>query len=133
MINMCPFCGSFTHTSASPADSQPLPRSEGRTLKVSAANHALTPQAPLMFGPRTALSHLLGGRDPNQPRTKVDHGKLLLTPEEAAELLGVGRSRVYDLMRTHLLQSVKIGRSRRVPAASLREYVAALARDGEYE
>jgi plasmid maintenance system antidote protein VapI len=26
--------------------------------------------------------------------------KLLLSPEEAAEVLGVGRSRVYDLIRT---------------------------------
>ena len=26
--------------------------------------------------------------------------KLLLSPEEAAEALGVGRSRVYDLIRT---------------------------------
>ena len=59
--------------------------------------------------------------------------RLLLKPEEAAELLGVGRSRVYDLMRAHLLLSVKIGRSRRVPAASLREFVETLARDGDYE
>ena len=58
---------------------------------------------------------------------------LLLKPEEAAELLGVGRSRVYDLMRNHLLLSVKIGRSRRVPAASLREFVETLAREGDYE
>jgi excisionase family DNA binding protein len=59
--------------------------------------------------------------------------KLLLKPEEAAELLGVGRSRVYDLMRSHLLLSVKIGRSRRVPAAALRDYVTALARQGDFE
>jgi Helix-turn-helix domain len=31
--------------------------------------------------------------------------KLLLTPEEAAKLLGIGRSRVYDLMRAHVLLS----------------------------
>ena len=30
-------------------------------------------------------------------------GKLLLSPEEAAEVLGVGRSRLYDLMRTREL------------------------------
>jgi excisionase family DNA binding protein len=34
--------------------------------------------------------------------------KLLLSPEEAAEALGVGRSRVYDLMRTRQLLSVRI-------------------------
>ena len=33
--------------------------------------------------------------------------KLLLSPEEAAEALGVGRSRVYDLMRTRQLLSVR--------------------------
>ena len=57
--------------------------------------------------------------------------KLLFKPEEAAQILGVGRSRIYDLMRAHLLLSVKIGRSRRVPAASLREYVAALSREAD--
>ena len=53
--------------------------------------------------------------------------KLLLSPEEAAEVLGVGRSTVYDLMRMRLLPSVKIGRSRRVPAEALRQYVSRLA------
>ena len=45
--------------------------------------------------------------------------KLLLSPEEAAEVLGVGRSRVYDLMRTRQLTSVRIGKSRRVPVAAV--------------
>jgi excisionase family DNA binding protein len=49
--------------------------------------------------------------------------KLLLTPEEAAEALGVGRSRVYDLMRTRVFPSVKIGRARRVPVSAVRGYV----------
>ena len=52
--------------------------------------------------------------------------KLLLSPEEAAEALGVGRSRVYDLMRTRELLSVRIGKSRRVPVAALRSYVERL-------
>ncbi len=49
--------------------------------------------------------------------------KLLVSPEEAAELLGVGRSTVYDLMRTLALPSVKIGRARRIPTAALRDFV----------
>lgn len=58
------------------------------------------------------------------PHTKGDvMEKLLLTPEEAGEVLGVGRSRVYDLMRTRELQSVRIGKSRRVPAAAVQAYV----------
>ena len=53
--------------------------------------------------------------------------KLLLSPEESADALGVCRSRVYHLMRTGELVSVKIGRSRRVPTLALRDYVEALA------
>jgi excisionase family DNA binding protein len=52
--------------------------------------------------------------------------KLLLSPEEAAQALGVGRSRVYDLMRTRQLLSVRIGKSRRVPVAAVHAYVERL-------
>jgi len=43
--------------------------------------------------------------------------KLLLTPTEAATALGIGRSKVYELMQTGQLQSVHIGR---LPARSSR-------------
>jgi excisionase family DNA binding protein len=55
--------------------------------------------------------------------------KLLLTPEEAAELLCVGRSRLYDLMRKRELVSVRIGKCRRVPVAALKAYVERLTED----
>lgn len=51
---------------------------------------------------------------------------LLLTPEQAAEQLGVGRSKVYELIGTGELESVKIGRLRRVPADAPRAYVESL-------
>jgi excisionase family DNA binding protein len=51
--------------------------------------------------------------------------KLLATAEEAAEILNVGRSTVFELMRTGRLRSVKIGRSRRISYDALREFVAA--------
>ncbi|WP_084606149.1 helix-turn-helix domain-containing protein [Agreia bicolorata] len=53
--------------------------------------------------------------------------KLMLTPEEVAESLGIGRSTVYGLLRLRLISSVKIGRSTRVPVSSLREYADSLA------
>jgi excisionase family DNA binding protein len=53
---------------------------------------------------------------------------LMLTPEEAALALRVGRSKVYDLMRAGELRSVKIG-SRRISVNALAEYVAALEQD----
>ena len=54
---------------------------------------------------------------------------LLLTPEEAAKALRVGRSKVYDLIRSGALRSVKIGGSRRISATALAEFVAALEQD----
>ena len=52
--------------------------------------------------------------------------QLLFTPEDAATKLRVGRTRMYSLLKSGELQSVKIGRSRRVPASSLDEYVGRL-------
>jgi excisionase family DNA binding protein len=54
---------------------------------------------------------------------------LLLTPQEAAQALRVGRSKVYDLIRSGALRSVKIGGSRRISATALAEFVAALEQD----
>jgi excisionase family DNA binding protein len=54
---------------------------------------------------------------------------LLLTPEEVAECLRLNRSTVYDLMRMRLLPSVKIGRSRRILADDVREYVRRLTEE----
>jgi excisionase family DNA binding protein len=53
--------------------------------------------------------------------------KLLFTIEEAAEVLSVSRSTVYDLVRMRLLDTVLIGRSRRVPASALRELIERLS------
>jgi excisionase family DNA binding protein len=58
--------------------------------------------------------------------------KLLLTPEEAAEVLGIGRSKVFELLAAGRLRSVKIGRSRRIAAATLTEFVASLEAEAEY-
>lgn len=52
--------------------------------------------------------------------------KLLLKPEEAAELLSIGRSKVYELIGTGELASVRIGASRRIPADALAEFVREL-------
>lgn len=54
------------------------------------------------------------------------HHRMLITPEEAAQILGIGRTAVYELIRKKLLKSVKIGRTRRVVVASLNEYVLRL-------
>ncbi|WJV47526.1 helix-turn-helix domain-containing protein [Streptomyces flavofungini] len=48
----------------------------------------------------------------------------LLTVPDVMAWLKVGRTTVYDLIRTHRLPSLTIGRSRRIPAAGVREYLA---------
>jgi excisionase family DNA binding protein len=55
---------------------------------------------------------------------------LLLTVEQAARKLNVGRSTLYGLLHSGRLQSVTVGRLRRVPAEALSEFVESL-RDGQ--
>lgn len=54
------------------------------------------------------------------------HDVLMLTVEEAARRLGLGRTLVYQLISSGELESVTVGRLRRVPAECLAEYVKAL-------
>lgn len=49
--------------------------------------------------------------------------KKLLTVGEAADVLGLGRSKAYQLVMRGELQSIQIGRSRRVPAIALDEFI----------
>ncbi|SBT69203.1 DNA binding domain-containing protein, excisionase family [Micromonospora sediminicola] len=51
--------------------------------------------------------------------------KLCYTPTEAAALLGVGRTKVYELIASGQIVSIRIGRSRRIPAKALRAFVEA--------
>ena len=59
--------------------------------------------------------------EPRQLPTRV-----LLTVEEAAEQLRIGRTVAWRLVSNGELQSVQIGRLRRVPAAAVSEYAAHL-------
>ena len=52
--------------------------------------------------------------------------KLLLTPEDAADLLSIGRSKLYELIGDGRLASVRIDASRRVPMSALVEFVESL-------
>lgn len=58
-------------------------------------------------------------------RTEVE--RVLLRPEEVAAMLGIGRSIVFELLRTGELRSVKIGKSRRIPRVAVHEYVDGLS------
>jgi excisionase family DNA binding protein len=52
--------------------------------------------------------------------------RLVLTIEEAAERLGIGRTLMYALVSAREVESVRIGRLRRVPTDALDAYVLRL-------
>ena len=52
--------------------------------------------------------------------------KLLLTPAEAALSLGIGRSKLYELLAAGTIGSIRIGNCRRIPIPALEAFVAGL-------
>jgi excisionase family DNA binding protein len=52
--------------------------------------------------------------------------RLLVSPEQAADVLNIGRTSVYRLIATGELRSILIGRSRRISASALVEFVGRL-------
>jgi len=52
--------------------------------------------------------------------------RLLLKPEEAAAALGIGRSKLYELLSAGRIPSVKVDGSRRIALADLEAFVESL-------
>lgn len=48
---------------------------------------------------------------------------LAYRPETAAQAIGVGRTTMYDLLRSGEIESVKVGRSRVIPADALAAFL----------
>jgi excisionase family DNA binding protein len=72
----------------------------------------------------TMATYKAGSEHPGDGQNDV----LMLTVEEAAHRLRLGRTLVYQLISSGELESVTVGRLRRVPAECLAEYIAALRR-----
>lgn len=49
--------------------------------------------------------------------------RIVLTVEEAAERLGIGRTLVYALVRRGDIESISIGRLRRIPCDAVDDFV----------
>jgi excisionase family DNA binding protein len=60
--------------------------------------------------------------EPEAPRSSP----LLLTVEEAAERLRIGKTKAYELVRSGALESVRIGRLRRIHQDAITQYAANL-------
>lgn len=58
--------------------------------------------------------------------TEISEARIVLTVEEAAELLGIGRTLMYALVAAGDVESVRIGRLRRIPRDALVVYVEEL-------
>jgi excisionase family DNA binding protein len=61
-----------------------------------------------------------------EPERATAARTLLLTVDEVATTLQLGRTLIYDLLRRGDLASIKIGNRRRIPAAALDAFVARL-------
>jgi excisionase family DNA binding protein len=77
------------------------------------------------------LAELFGTTDAEPPEERqksvpTTPERVLLTVEEAAERLGVGRTTAFALVKSGQIESVLIGRLRRVPTSAVRDYAARL-------
>ena len=63
-------------------------------------------------------------------RTTEPGPSRLLSIPDAAEALGIGRSRVYTEIANGHLQTVKVGRRRLVPSTAVEDYIDARVAEG---
>lgn len=85
------------------------------------------------IGGRSSLAsgaHLSAQRGSDQKRRpahdKATAGVSGYTVEQVAEMLNIGRDKVYYLLRTGQLRSLKIGKLRRITNTHLAEFVASV-------
>lgn len=59
-------------------------------------------------------------------RSPAVHERLLYSAEEAAELLGIGRTFMFALLASGDISSLKIGKRRKIPRDALDDYIQRL-------
>lgn len=60
---------------------------------------------------------------PTTPHLAPGTSQELLTVPQVMARLQLGRSAVYDLLRTHQLASITLGRARRIPTHALTDFI----------
>ena len=63
------------------------------------------------------------GRLPGTRAIEQTSDQPLLTVFEAARRLGIGRSLLYELLATGQMESIHVGRLRRIPTDALADYI----------
>jgi excisionase family DNA binding protein len=56
-------------------------------------------------------------------RERVSAGKLLLSPEEACELIGVGKSTLTKMLQGGQIPSFRVGRLRKIPVDGVHAFI----------
>ena len=79
----------------------------------------------------TAVNHQNPDSPPPQPAPQRDCDRILISVEETAAILGVGRTNVVRLISQGAIKSVKIGRRRLVVRSELQGFVESLL-DGQF-
>lgn len=72
---------------------------------------------------RSAVAPATPTAAPPRNATAFPPSQQLLTTTEAGEYLGVSRTKIYDLINSGALESLTIGRSRRVSVAQLQRFL----------
>ena len=90
------------------------------TISSIPQRHKVTVRESEFFGP-VGIESVSEGDD-----QLSRHCELLLTPEDVADVLRIGRTRVYELINTGVLRSLKIGRLRRVRRTDLEMFISML-------
>src|SRR6266566_2871096 len=81
----------------------------------------------LMYGARETAEALGATLVTADATSRVERPRLLLTVEEAAERIGICRSNMFKLIRRGEIQSVKVGRLRRLTPDALEDFVRRLS------
>ena len=64
----------------------------------------------------------------NENGSPLGIAPLLVTVETACFLLSLGRSKVYELIASGALPSLRIGSARRIPVTAVQDWIAAASR-----
>lgn len=59
----------------------------------------------------------------NHKVTSLQDCPLVMTPIEAAHILGIGRNSIYNLLRSGQLKSIRVGKLIKITRAALEEYL----------
>jgi excisionase family DNA binding protein len=116
-----------------PHDTPHLFQPPATTLKQVGAAGSNPPHQPPTDdqpeGPHSPLPDATRRPWPPATATGITPARELLRVEEAAARLAIGRTSMFALLRDRTVESVKVGRLRRVPADALTAYIARLVSD----